>query len=123
MKRLLIILYLLFITSCSSTRYIEVPVEHTKLEYVNRVHYDSVYIKDSIDRFINGDTIYITKYNMRYIYKTKTDTMIRTDSISFPVYVDKEVIVNKLKWYQSGLMVLGIIFILYILLALFMRVK
>ena len=123
MKRLLIILYLLFIASCSSTRYIEVPVEHTKLEYVNRVHYDSVYIKDSIDRFINGDTIYITKYNMRYIYKTKIDTMIRTDSIPFPVYVDKEVIVNKLKWYQSGLMVLGIIFILYILLALFMRVK
>ena len=123
MKRLLIILYLLFIASCSSTRYIEVPVEHTKLEYVNRVHYDSVYIKDSIDRFINGDTIYITKYNMRYIYKTKIDTMIRTDSIPFPVYVDKEVIINKLKWYQSGLMVLGIIFILYILLALFMRVK
>ena len=67
--RLLIIIILLIATACTTTRYIEtpVPIETIKTEYITQIKEDSIYIHDSIDRYISGDTVYQYKY--KYIYK------------------------------------------------------
>lgn len=105
-----LILGILLLTSCSP-KYIEVPVETVKTEYVDKVKYDSIYIHDSIETLIRGDTVYKTKVLYRYKYKELRDTLIRVDTI--PKVTIQEVVrekeVNKLKWYQSLFMGIGII--------------
>lgn len=115
MKGIILVLLFCFALSCTTTKLVEVPIEKTKTEYLNKILYDSIYIRDSIDRYTNGDTVFIYKQKTELKYKYKTDTIIKIDSIPYPVYIDNTVEVNKLKWYQSGLMVLGIVFILCIL--------
>lgn len=109
------ILVLLFMSiSCTTTKYVEVPVEieTIKTEYVNQIYKDSVYIHDSIDRYISGDTVYQYKYKYIYQYLNKTDTIINNVETEVPVEIKTIEIkeVNKLRWYQSILMWLGIVF-------------
>lgn len=111
MKNLLIIPLLLICISCASTKYIDrpVPVEVVRTEYINQVYKDSIYVHDSIDRYISGDTVYQYKYKYVYKYLNKTDTIIVTDSIEVPIEIKTTEIkeVNKLKWYQTTLMWVG----------------
>ena len=110
MKYLLFLLILL--TGCTSTKYVEVPVETEKIktEYITDHKVDSVYIRDSVNVYIKNDTIFIYKerFNNKYIYKT--DTIIKMDSIPYlvetKITTTKEV--NVLTWYQKILMYLGI---------------
>lgn len=121
MKKLLFILILLtaIITGCSSSKKVTevpVPIVNTNTEYVYKYIKDSVFVHDSVDRFIKGDTVLIYKY--KYLYRTlnNTDTVTKYDSIQVPVKVTttETVEVNKLKWYQSILMWLGVIFFCYV---------
>ena len=115
MKYLLLVI-LVFLVACSSTKIIEkaVPIEKVKTEYINTLKIDSVYIHDSIDRFVNGDTLYLYKYKYIYKYLNHIDTVIQKDSIETPVYITETKIkeVNKLKWYQKLLMWLGAAFVI-----------
>lgn len=100
-------------SSCASTKYVEVPIETVKTEYVTNMKRDSIFVHDSIDRYREGDTVYQTKY--KYIYRqiNKTDTVIKTDTIPKIVTVEKTEVkeVNKIKWWQNILMYSGIAFI------------
>lgn len=116
-KRIVIILYLLIIlTACTSTKYVEVPVESIKTEYVNKIQYDSIYIHDSIDRYISNDTVYVIKYKTSNKYHTLVDTIYKTDSISIPVIQEVTTIkeVNKLTMIQKSFMILGMIVTLFV---------
>lgn len=106
MKNLLIVLCA-FLLSCSSTRTIEVPVETIKKEYIYDTKIDSIIIRDSIDRWYRNDTVYIYKERVRFKYKTRLDTIIRTDTIPKILTVEKEVKVNNIYWYQKLLMWIG----------------
>ena len=106
MKNLLIVLCA-FLLSCSSTRTIEVPVETIKKEYIYNTRIDSIIIRDSIDRWYRNDTVYIYKERVRFKYKTRLDTIIRTDTIPKILTVEKEVKVNNIYWYQKLLMWIG----------------
>lgn len=110
--RILLILILIFLcVSCTTTKYIDkpVPIETVRTEYVNQLYRDSIFIHDSIDRYISGDTVYQYKYKYIYKYLNRTDTIVKTDSIEVPVEVKTIEIkeVNKLRWYQSSLMWIG----------------
>lgn len=113
MRRLAVAILLLMILSisCTTTKYIEVPVEieTIKTEYINQLYKDSIYIHDSIDRYISGDTVYLYKQKYIYRYLNKTDTIVNEIKTEIPVEIKtievKEV--NKLKWYQSILVVIG----------------
>lgn len=111
MRHLLIVILLFICISCTTTRYIDrpVPIETVRTEYINQLYKDSVFIHDSIDRYINGDTVYQYKYKYIYKYLNRTDTIIKTDSIEVPVEIKTTEIkeVNKIKWYQSILMWVG----------------
>ena len=81
--------------SCK-TKYVSLPEIHT--EYITRVdttvRMDSVYQRDSVYVERKGDTLYVNKtlYRDRYhnIYKVKTDTIVKRDSVNVAYPVEKE---------------------------------
>ena len=105
--KVIITTVLLFLTSCTTTKLIEVPVEKTKIEYRDKLVHDSIYVISNIDTHIRNDTIYINKY--KYLYKERiiNDTIVRVDSIPKVVKVETIKEVNKLKNWQVVLMVMG----------------
>ena len=123
-KNLLLLISLILCISCkTSTKIVEVPVEVIKKEYVHDIKIDSVYIRDSVDRWQKGDTLYITKWHTKFKYINKVDTIIKTDSIPKIVSVEKKVEVNHIYWYQKLLMWLGGITIVLLIIVITYRVK
>ena len=118
MRNILIAILLFICVSCPTTKYIDKPVlvETVRTEYINQLYRDSVFVHDSIDRYISGDTVY--QYKEKYIYKylSRTDTVVKTDSIEVPVEVKVTEVkeVNKIRWYQAALMWLGGLFTIFL---------
>ena len=120
-KWLLVVAVVLFaaltMTGCRSKEYVTVPEKHT--EYVCRTDtvakLDSVYVKDSVYVYRNGNTVVIQKmaYRDRWhnIYKVKMDTIIKRDSIPYPM-------VRELTKNEQRLMALGRSFIVIVLVVL-----
>lgn len=123
MKNLLIVLCALLLLSCSSTRTIEVPVETIKKEYIYDTKIDSIIIRDSIDRWQKGDTLYITKWHTKFQYINKVDTILKTDTIPKVITVEKQVEVNHIYWWQKSLMWLGGILFSCIIIFLYYKFK
>ena len=116
MKSLISILLIIVFCSCTSTKYIEVPVDRIKVEYRNSVSVDTIYRSDSTIIRENGDTVFLEKY--KYIYKVKElkDTVNITDTITVVNTVEVTKEVNKLYNWQIVLMTLGafaIVILLY----------
>ena len=113
MRKLLLIIvtFIILMCSCSSTKLIEVPVETIRTEYITSIMVDTILEKDSIDRWMKGDTVYIYKEHTKYRYLNRTDTVCKTDTITKVVKVDvvKEVEVNHIYWYQKALMWAGVV--------------
>ena len=118
----LFILVIIALTSCRTVKYIdrtvvdsteiEVPIINTKIEYRDRFLYDSIYVHDSIFTLIKDDTVYISKNKETNRLVSKTDTIIKTDTIKIPVEITKTVTkteaqikeVTKLYWWQRVFM-------------------
>ena len=87
-KLVLVILGLLALAvcSCRGSKVVTVEVPRIEKEYVvksDTMHqFDSVYVFN--DKRVVKDTVYISKVNekFRYIYKTRTDTLLRTDTVT-----------------------------------------
>lgn len=127
MRRLLLIMLVtLILSACkTTTKIIEVPVEVVKKEYIQNTRVDSIFIRDSIDRWLKGDTLYITKYSTKYKYVNRVDTIVKTDTIPKIVTVENkvEVEVNHIYWWQKLLMWVGAIAALLIALYIAYKVK
>ena len=89
MKRIVLILLVmiaLMATGCKGAKVITVDVPKIEKEYIvstDTVHqYDSVYVFN--DRYVNYDTVYISKVKekYKYLYKTRVDTLLKTDTIT-----------------------------------------
>lgn len=122
-KGIIFIIILIILTACTQTKYIEVPVETIKNNYINTVQKDTLIIRDSVDRWLKGDTVLITKY--KYVYQTQYihDTIIKNDTITNTVYVDKIVTINELKDYQKFLIYIGLFSIVFIIFVLYKKFK
>lgn len=122
-KSIIFIIILIILTACTQTKYIEVPVETIKNNYINTVQKDTLIIRDSVDRWLKGDTVLITKY--KYVYQTQYihDTIIKNDTITNTVYVDKIVTINELKDYQKFLIYIGLFSIVFIIFVLYKKFK
>ena len=119
-KLVLIVIAILLFSACRTiTKTIEVPVEIpvevVKKEYIHDTKIDSIYIRDSIDRWQKGDTLYITKWYTKFKYINKVDTIVKTDSIPKIVPVVKEVEVNHIYWWQKSLMYIGVLVVIILL--------
>lgn len=86
------IILAVFSVGCSTTKYVEVTNTDTVHHYTQQR--DSIMLWDSVfvDRYINGDTIKITKevYKLRYRDKIVTDTLYINKEIKVPYPVEKE---------------------------------
>ena len=117
---MVILLLLAMLTSCK-TRYVTVPEYHK--EYVNRtdtfLRSDTVFRLDSVVIRQQGDTTVIERirWQNRFVnvYKVKTDTIMKSDSIRVPYPVERKLS----KWQQlrldfggwaMGMLALGIVF-------------
>ena len=106
-KIILLLLILLAFAGCK-TKTVLVPVDRVKIEYRDRLRVDSVYNSDTTYIRKINDTVLIDVIRWRNKYILKKDSIIRTDSIPYPVEVVKEV--NKLtKWQRWRLNALNII--------------
>ena len=125
MKKLVsIMLAILMLSACkTTTKIVEVPVEVVKKEYIHDTKIDSVYIRDSVDRWQKGDTLYITKWHTKFKYINKVDTIIKTDSIPKILSVVKEVEVNHIYWWQKVLIWVGGILSICIIISLIHKLK
>lgn len=112
MKPLYLFLLLLVLTGCRTIEYYPMETVHIDTVYVNKQLIDSVMVRDSIHIYQKGDTV--TEFRLKYIYKYKdrTDTlyMSKTDTISIPYPVEKELT----KWQHTkvnyGGWAMGIVF-------------
>lgn len=105
----IVFLAFVFCFSSCKTKYVSVPEYHT--EYITKTdsftQRDSVFVKDSIYMWMQGDTIYKEKFSV--IYKDRwrdrylCDTVIKTDSIRVPYPIEKKLS----KWQQIKLDVGG----------------
>ena len=131
MKKLVfIVITILLFSACRTiTKTIEVPVEIpvevVKKEYIHNTKIDSVYIRDSIDRWQKGDTLFITKYSTKYKYLNRVDTVLKVDTIPKIIYttIEKKVEVNHIYWYQKTLMWLGGIAVILLIVVITYKVK
>lgn len=115
---LVIAIILLALTGCKTKEYIKVPSVRT--EYVCRTDtfakLDSIYMKDSVYVFQKGDTVFHNKvvYRDRYhnIYKMKTDTIIKTDSVAVPYPIERQLTKNEQRLMSLGRCYIALLLIL-----------
>lgn len=89
------ILFVLILQGCR-TKYVSVPEYHNV--YMNKhdtlTKHDSVYQKEFVDRYVKGDTVFLTKtkvdYRYKNLYKTLYRDSIKTDSVRVPYPVEKK---------------------------------
>lgn len=122
-----LIFFILLLTTACRTVYVDRPIEtivHDTLKIVQEKT-DSVFVKDSIFVYKNGDTVLIYKYKDRYKDKIVHDTVYKhsVDSTSYPVYIEKQVEVKYIPWYNKVLSFLGIILLGYIIYIIYHLIK
>ena len=116
MKPLYLFIILLTSAIWSGCRTIEYyPLETVRIDtvYVNKQRVDSVMVRDSVHIIEKGDTV--TEFRLKYIYKyrDRVDTLYisKTDTVSVPYPVEKELT----KWQQTkvnyGGLAMGIVFV------------
>ena len=142
MKKLwLFILITIIFISCKTPTHIDktvvdsteiaVPITNTKIEYRDRLLYDSIYVHDSIFTLIKGDTVYIYKNKETNHLINKADTFIKTDTIKVPITITKIVTktetqvkeVNKLYWWQRVLICLGLTVLIFGVISIIRKTK
>ena len=108
MKR--IILFILFacfaLVSCKKIEYVYVPKVQTltRDSIVTKLHHDSIYIK--VTEKQKNDTIYRDSIVYNFVFRNDTIKVNRTDSIPYPVEVEK-LVEKKLNGYQRTMIGLG----------------
>lgn len=110
-----------FMFGCKSVQY--VPVETVKIEYKDRLKVDSIIKYDSIlyNRYVKGDTVFLTKEKYKYLDKIKIvrDSIFRTDSISVPYPVEKQLSKWEKVKMDAGGWAIGVASCLLIILAIY----
>ena len=126
------ILFLLFMTlllgSCKvKEKIVEVPIPQikTEIKYIDKIKYDSIYLKDSVYIIQKGDTIYNTKVAYRYKYKYLKDTVIinKTDTITKLQKVTEIKVQNQLNIVQKVLMYIGLFSLLMFIIIIYKHFK
>ena len=126
------ILFLLFMTlllgSCKvKEKIVEVPIPQikTEIKYIDKIKYDSIYLKDSIYIVQKGDTIYNNKVAYRYKYKYLKDTIIvnKTDTITRLQKVTEIKVKNQLNIVQKTLIYIGLFSLLMFIIIIYKHFK
>ena len=108
MKRIIlfILVVCLCLISCKKIEYVYVPKVQTltRDSIVTKTQYDSIYIK--VTEKQKNDTIYRDSIVYNFVFRNDTIKVNRTDSIPYPVEVEK-LVEKKLNSYQRTMIGLG----------------
>ena len=115
-KWMLLLAILSLFTGCK-TKTVLVPVDRIKIEYRDRLRVDSVYNRDTVNIYEKNDTVFLHTIKWRERFKFDTVSVVRVDSIPYPVEVIQEV--NKLtkwqRWRLNALNIIAIIIVAYVI--------
>ena len=108
MKKLFFLLLLMvFLGSCTTTKY--VPVETVRVDsvFVAKVERDSIYERDSVFVAVKADTVFLSRVQYRYRDRFVRDTVsvLRCDTVTKIVEVEKPLSF----WQQKKLELAGIV--------------
>ena len=105
---LMIVAALLVLTSCTTTKYVEVERVHTDTLKITKHQRDSIWLHDSVLVDKSGDTIKIEKWHTKYVEKQVHDTLYQAkiDSIPAPYPVEK-IVEKQLSGWQNFRLWLG----------------
>ena len=126
------ILFLLFMTlllgSCKvKEKIVEVPIPQikTEIKYIDKVKYDSIYLKDSVYIIQRGDTIYNIKVAYRYKYKYLKDTITinKVDTITRLQKITEIKVKNQLNVVQKILIYIGLFSLLMFIIIIYKHFK
>ena len=129
MKKILFLLFMtLLLGSCKvKEKIVEVPVPQikTEIKYIDKVKYDSIYLKDSVYIIQKGDTVYNTKVAYRYKYKYLKDTITinKADTITRLQKVKEIKVKNQLNVVQKVLMYIGLFSLLMFIIIIYKHFK
>lgn len=129
MKKILFLLFMtLLLGSCKvKEKIVEVPVPQmkTEIKYIDKVKYDSIYLKDSVYIIQKGDTVYNTKVAYRYKYKYLKDTITinKADTITRLQKVTEIKVKNQLNVVQKVLMYIGLFSLLMFIIIIYKHFK
>jgi hypothetical protein len=100
------IIIMLFIAAalsgCTTTKYVEIEKIRTDTTYITKLQKDSVWIHDSVEVKIKGDSVLIERWHTKYKEKIVRDTtyVAKHDTIPQPYPVEK-LVEKKLSWFQQ----------------------
>ena len=129
MRKILFLLFMtLLLVSCKVKEKIvevSIPQIKTEIKYIDKVKYDSIYLKDSVYIVQKGDTIYNNKVAYRYKYKYLKDTVTvnKIDTITKLQKVTEIKVKNQLNTIQKVLIYIGLFSILLFLIILYKHFK
>ena len=113
MKRVvfLILFACLTLVGCKKIEYVYIPKVQTltRDSIVTKTQHDSIFIK--VTEKQKNDTIYRDSIVYNFVFRNDTIKVNRTDSIPYPVEVEK-LVEKKLNGYQRTMISLGWVFIL-----------
>jgi hypothetical protein len=103
-----LIVSVILLTSCTTTKVVEVEKVRTDTTYITKWQRDSVWLHDSIHVTERGDTVRIERWHTKWRDRLRVDTIYqaKTDSIPVPYEVTKEV-PAPLSWWQRVRLWLG----------------
>ena len=97
---------------CKKIEYVSVPQVQIRDSIVTKLQHDSIFIK--VTEKQKNDTIYRDSIVYNYVFRNDTIRTIKTDSIPYPVEVEK-LVERKLNGYQRTMIGLGWILILAVI--------
>ena len=111
-----VIVSVLLLTSCTTTKVVEVERVRTDTTYITKWQRDSVWLHDSIRVREKGDSVWVERWHTKFVEREVHDTLYqaKTDSIPVPYEVIKEV-PAELSWWQRVRLWLGNIVLLALL--------
>ena len=114
MKRIifLILFASVALVGCKKIEYVYVPQVQIRDSIVTKLQHDSIFIK--VTEKQKNDTIYRDSIVYNFVFRNDTIKINRTDSIPYPVEVEK-LVEKKLNGYQRTMISLGWTFILLII--------
>ena len=115
MKKLIVIIFSLvlfcILVGCKSTEKLQNINTETRIEYRDKYHRDSIYIRDSVIIYVKGDTVFKDRWHTEWKEKESGDTIILTDT----VYIEKEVFRDKSEPPNNNGMIITLILIIIII--------
>lgn len=114
-----VLIALSLLSSCTTTKYVEVERVRTDTTYITKWQRDSIYLKDSTHVSEKGDTVRIEHWHTEWRDRWNRDTVYQAthDTIPQP-YPVPEYVEKELSWWQRTQMYAGDVMLIVLLVLL-----